>query len=260
LSQLRKTQNQLIIREKLASVGALVAGVAHEVNTPIGAVVSAADLSDRGLNKVFRLIETAESIERLKQESYLQELMALLKENNHVIASAAERVSRIVRNLKNFARLDEAELQWADIHEGIESTLNLIEYELKNKATLIKEYGEVPKILCYPNELNQLFLNLFRNAVEALPGSGTIRIRTRADAGNAFIKIADTGRGIPPENLPRIFDPGFTTKGMGLGTGLGLSISNSIVQNHKGQIQVESEVGKGTEFTVTLPLRVGSST
>jgi PAS domain S-box-containing protein len=254
LSQLREAQNQLIIREKLASVGALVAGVAHEVNTPIGAVISAADLSDRGLNKVFSLIENAESIESLKQESYLQELMGLLKENNSVIASAAGRVSSIVRNLKNFARLDEAELQWADIHEGIESTLNLIEYELKNKATLIKEYGEVPKILCYPNQLNQLFLNLFRNAVEALDANGTIGIKTRADAGSALIKIADTGRGIPPENLPRIFDPGFTTKGMGIGTGLGLSISHSIVQKHKGQIQVKSEVGKGTEFTVTLPL------
>ena len=258
LSQLREAQNQLIIREKLASVGALVAGVAHEVNTPIGAVVSAADLSDRGLNKVFSLIETAESLERLKHESYLQELMGLLKENNRVIANAAERVSRIVRNLKNFARLDEAELQWADIHEGIESTLSLIEYELKKKATLIKEYGEIPKMLCYPNELNQLFLNLFRNAVEALEGNGTIKIKTRADAGSAFIRIADTGRGIPPENLPRIFDPGFTTKGMGIGTGLGLSISHSIVQKHKGQIQVESKVGKGTEFTVTLPLNTGS--
>jgi PAS domain S-box-containing protein len=258
LSQLREAQNQLIIREKLASVGALVAGVAHEVNTPIGAVVSAADLSDRGLNKVFSLIETAESLERLKHESYLQELMGILKENNRVIASAAERVSRIVRSLKNFARLDEAELQWADIHEGIESTLNLIEYELKNKATLIKEYGKIPKMLCYPNELNQLFLNLLRNAVEALDGNGTIRITTRADAGSALIRIADTGRGIPPENLATIFDPAFTRKGMGIGTGLGLSISYSIVQKHKGQIQVESEVGKGTEFTVTLPLSQGS--
>ena len=136
-------------------------------------------------------------MERLKHESYLQELMGLLKENNRVIASAAERVSRIVRNLKNFARLDEAELQWADIHEGIESTLNLIEYELKNKATLIKEYGKIPKMLCYPNELNQLFLNLLRNAVEALDGNGTIRIKTRADAGSAFIRIADTGQGNP---------------------------------------------------------------
>ena len=257
LSQLKDAQNQLIIREKLASVGALVAGVAHEVNTPIGAVISAADLSDRGLNKFFSLIETAESIERLRQEAYLHELMGLLKENNQVIASAAERVSRTVRNLKNFARLDEAELQWADIHEGIDSTLNLMEYELKNRATLIKDYGKVPKILCYPNQLNQLFLNLLRNAVESLNPNGSVRIETRADTTSALIKIADTGRGITPENLSRIFDPGFTAKGERIGTGLGLSICYSIVQKHKGRIQVESEVGKGTSVLVTLPIKGG---
>ena len=257
LSQLKDAQNQLIIREKLASVGALVAGVAHEVNTPIGAVISAADLSDRGLNKVVSLVETAESIERLRQEAYLHELMGLLKENNQVIASAAERVSRTVRNLKNFARLDEAEVQWADIHEGIDSTLNLMEYELKNRATLIKDYGKVPKILCYPNQLNQLFLNLLRNAVEALNPHGSVRIETRADTTSALIKIVDTGRGITPENLPRIFDPSFTTKREQIGTGLGLSISYSIVQKHKGRIQVESEVGKGTSVFVTLPIKGG---
>jgi PAS domain S-box-containing protein len=257
LSQLKDAQNQLIIHEKLASVGALVAGVAHEVNTPIGAVISAADLSDRGLNKVVSLVETAESIERLRQEAYLHELMGLLKENNQVIASAAERVSRTVRNLKNFARLDEAEVQWADIHEGIDSTLNLMEYELKNRATLIKDYGKVPKILCYPNQLNQLFLNLLRNAVEALNPNGSVRIETRADTTSALIKIVDTGRGITPENLPRIFDPSFTTKREQIGTGLGLSISYSIVQKHKGRIQVESEVGKGTSVFVTLPIKGG---
>ena len=259
LSQLKDAQNQLIIREKLASVGALVAGVAHEVNTPIGAVISAADLSDRGLNKVFSLVETAESIERLKQEAYLKELMVLLKENNRVIANAAERVSRTVRNLKNFARLDEAELQWADVHEGIDSTLNLVEYELKNKATLIKDYGKVPKILCYPNQLNQLFLNLLRNAVEALNPNGTITIETRADSGSALDQDCGHGQRNRAREPSQDLRSGLYHQGCRNRNGTGL-VYRATVSFKSTRVRFRSRARSGKErtFTVTSADKVGS--
>jgi len=156
--------------------------------------------------------------------------------------------------LKNFARLDEAEFQKADIHDGIDSTLTLVQHELKNKIEVVKEYGNIPRIFCYPNQLNQMFMNLFVNAAKAIEDNGTIKIETFADDTNVYVKISDTGKGIPPENLAKLFDPGFTTKSSRVGMDLGLSISYNIIQKHKGDITVESELGKGTEFTIILPI------
>jgi signal transduction histidine kinase len=167
---------------------------------------------------------------------------------------ACARIMRIVRDLKNFARLDEADFKEANLNESLASTLSLLRHELRDRIEVIQELAELPLVPCYPNRLNQVFMNLLVNAIQAIPGKGQIRIRTSVEGDRVIVVIADSGSGIKPEHLERIFDPGFTTKGVGVGTGLGLSISARIVQDHRGTISVRSELGKGTTFTVSLPL------
>ena len=159
----------------------------------------------------------------------------------------------LVGSLKNFARLDEADLKKADIHEGLESTLTLVQHEFKNRIQVERQYGNIPQVECHPNAINQVFMNLLVNASQAIPDRGTITIRTLKKGEFVRIAISDTGVGIPAENLSKVFDPGFTTKGVGFGTGLGLSICYKIIQEHHGRIEVESS-DRGTTFTVVLPL------
>jgi signal transduction histidine kinase len=236
-----------MIKEKMASLGKLVAGIAHEVNNPIGAVNSASDVVDRALAKI-------RNDDNLKKFPRLHDVLKVIAQNSEIIKTGSARVVKLVQSLKNFARLDEAEFQEADIHEGLESTLTLVFHELKNKVTVVRDYGDIPPIQCFPNELNQVFMNLFVNAAQAIKDKGTLSIRTSADDRHVFIEVADSGEGIPAENLGRIFDPGFTTKGVGIGTGLGLAISYNIIRKHKGKIEVKSEQGSGTTFTITLPV------
>jgi two-component system NtrC family sensor kinase len=176
--------------------------------------------------------------------------------NNAITITASERITTIVQSLKNFARLDEAELQQADVREGIDSTLTLLHHVMKGRVEVIKEYGEVAPILCYPNQLNQVFMNLLANAAEAIEGNGTITISTAQVGTEIQVKIADSGGGIPAEIRERIFDPGITTKGRGVGTGLGLSISYNIVHDHQGRFEVQSKEGVGSEFTIVLPVEM----
>ena len=161
---------------------------------------------------------------------------------------------KIVQSLRNFARLDEAERKSADLLEGLESTLTLLHHELKNRIDVVRDYEAIPEIVCSPNQLNQVFMNVLVNAAHAIDGRGTITIRTRYRDGEVAISFTDTGRGIPAAVLPRIFDPGFTTKGVGVGSGLGLAICYRIVKEHGGRIEVTSEPEKGTTFTVILPV------
>lgn len=255
LQQLQATQHELILQSKMASLGSLVAGVAHEVNNPIGAVNSAADVSTRCIDRLLKLIESSKNLDDLRNNETFRQLVEMLKENHRITVTAGNRIAKIVRSLKNFARLDEAEFQRADLHEGLDSTLTLVHHELRNRAIVLKDYGNLPLVYCSPNQLNQVFMNLFINASQAIDGKGEIRISTSADDAKVCIRIADNGKGILPEHLPKIFDPGFTTKGTGVGTGLGLSICYNIIQKHKGSITVESEPGQGTEFTITLPIQ-----
>lgn len=254
LRQLREMQHQLIMQEKMASLGNLVAGVAHEVNNPIGAVKSSAHVVTRCIDKIHQTLSNSKTIDDIRNDEQFQKALEMLRENNQVIGTASNRVAEIVVSLKNFARLDEAELQQVDIHEGIDTTLTLVEHQLKNRIEVIKKYGKIPKINCYPNQLNQVFMNLFVNAAHAIADKGTIRIKTCAKDGRVEIQISDNGRGIPRQHLEKIFDPGFTTKGRGIGAGLGLSISYKIIEKHNGEIRVESEEGWGTTFTITLPV------
>lgn len=252
LQQLKETQDQLIMKEKMASLGALVAGVAHEMNNPVGVIQSTADIANRGTRRIRNLLQKSQNPDESGEQ--LQQSLRLLETSHQTIITASEQTARIVRSLRIFARLDEALFQKVDIHENIDTTLALVYHELRDKATVIKQYGEIPRIQCYPNELNQAFMNLLRNAGQAIEQQGTITITTYSDDAQVYIKISDTGKGIPREYLPRIFDPGFTTQGAGVGKGLGLSIVYNIVQKHHGNIDVDSEAGRGTEISIALPV------
>ena len=257
--QLRETQAQLVQSEKMAALGMLVAGIAHEINTPIGAIRSMHDTLQRAVQKLESTLESV-CCPDAPETGAIQSFMRIIGEANQVIASGTARVTEIVRRLRSFARLDEAELKLADVREGLEDTLALIHHELKHGITVRRNYGDVPPFACYPGRLNQVFLNILINARQAVGGQGEITITTYRRGNNACIEIADNGAGIPPEHLARIFDPGFTTKGVGVGTGLGLSICYRIVQDHRGEIKVASQVGVGTRFTIVLPMDLDKNT
>jgi len=250
--ELRQTQAHLVQSEKMASLGGLVAGIAHEINTPVGAMTSMHDTLMRAIAKLKEhLKETSPGA--FENDERLKSLFAMIDESNQVIRSGASRVAEIVRRLRSFARLDEAELKKVDVHEGLEDTLTLVHHEIKHNIQIVREYGTLPLMSVFPSRLNQVFLNLINNARQAIRDKGTITLRTWVEDKTAAIAITDDGVGIPKENLSRVFDPGFTTKGVGVGTGLGLSICYQIVKDHRGRIDVESEVGKGATFTVRIP-------
>lgn len=249
---LKNTQSQLVQSEKMAALGTLVAGIAHEINTPIGAVNSMHDTLLRSLSKLREELQSRfdeHAIGRERVDAYFE----VIADANKVIRSGIDRVTTIVRRLRSFARLDEAELKKVDINEGIEDTLTLVHHEIKHDITVVKNFGDLPLISCFPGRLNQVFLNLLVNARQAISGKGVITIETKMEERDLVVRFSDTGVGIRKENIGKIFDPGFTTKGVGVGTGLGLSICYRIVQDHQGAISVESEEGKGTTFTVRIP-------
>ena len=236
LDELKATQLQLINSEKMASLGQLVAGIAHEINTPVASIKSNNDI----LTKLTSKIED----ENIKQ---------MFEEINQIDKEAIERISKIVVSLKKFVRLDEAELQLADINKEMDLTLEIVRHETKNKVEIEKHYGNIPQIKCYPNMLNQVFTNILINACQSIENKGKITISTELKEHMLEIKIKDTGKGIPKENLNKIFTAGFTTKGVGVGTGLGLAISQKIIDKHNGKIRVISELGVGSEFIITIP-------
>ncbi len=268
IAKLAEAQNQLLQSEKMASIGQLAAGVAHEINNPIGYVNSNLGSLDNYIQSIFGVVaayEQAENsitdsaalsnVQAAKREADLEflrgDIAALMAESLEGIS----RVKKIVQDLKDFSHVDEAEWQWTDLHGGIDATLNIVWNELKYKAEVIKEYGNLPEIECYPSQINQVFMNLLVNAGHAIEEHGTITIRTGAEGEQVWVEITDSGKGIAPENLTRIFDPFFTTKPVGKGTGLGLSLSYGIVEKHRGRLEVESEIGKGTTFRVWLPIK-----
>ena len=235
LKELKETQLHLINSEKMASLGQLVAGVAHEINTPIASIKS----NNTILSKFIPRIQDPE-------------ISSILADINDVDREAIQRISHMVTSLKKFVRLDEAELQEADINKELELTLDLIRHETKNRIEIEKHYGEIPLIKCYPNMLNQVFTNVLVNACQAIDGKGKITITTSYTPKTLTVSIKDTGKGIEKSEINKIFTAGYTTKGVGVGTGLGLAISAKIIEKHRGKIIVNSEVGKGTEFIITI--------
>ena len=262
-----QVEQQLMQSEKLASIGQLAAGVAHEINNPVGYISSNLGSLENYFKDFRDLLEAYEQetaglsdearerIEQLRQEldiDFLKEdIVNLLSESEEGVS----RVKQIVQDLKDFSRVDSSEWHVANLHHGLDSTLNIVNNEIKYKAEVLKEYGELPDIECVPSQLNQVFMNLLVNAAHAIEDRGRITIRTGARGDEeVWVEVEDTGTGISEENMKKLFEPFFTTKPVGKGTGLGLSLTYGIVQKHGGHIDVESEVGKGTRFRVSLPV------
>jgi two-component system NtrC family sensor kinase len=269
--QLKKAQSQLLHSEKMASIGQLAAGVAHEINNPVGFIASNVQTLEEyikvynsvigfteGLSEAVRTGDIAHGRQLLQQmqeatqsvdlEFIKNDISKLVEESK----KGVERVKTIVADLRTFSRQDDEKKTLVSIESVIEGVLGIVQNEIKYKAELRKEYGQTPQILCHPQQLGQVFVNLLVNAVHAIGKKGTITIRTYEEKGFVCAQVIDTGEGIPPEVIPKIFDPFYTTKEIGKGTGLGLSISYEIVKNLCGTITVDSEVGRGTTFTVMI--------
>lgn len=276
--QIREQQSQLIQSEKMASLGQMVAGIAHEVNTPLGFVRNNIELLERHQTRQIdlldkyhnlrnnlingsiddletQLMEVAENAKKMEVPSYVEKVKSILEES----IIGIDRIQELVLDLKNFSRLDETQFKTVDLNEGIDTTLKIAHNQIKHKLEVHRDFTNGMIVECFPARLNQVFLNLITNAAQACDPAGELFISTKFDNSGgskvAVLKFRDTGRGISDENMQKIFEPFFTTKPVGQGTGLGLSIAFKIIEQHKGSISVSSEVGKGTEFTITLPLR-----
>jgi hypothetical protein len=266
VENLKLAQSQLIQSEKMASVGVLTAGIAHELNNPINFVSGNVYPLQQDLDEVFSILEKYdEVIQSNKLEGFFSEVEALkekiefsflIKEIGSLlkgIEEGANRSGEIIKGLRSFSRLDDEMCQFYDIHEGIDSTLVLLQNKIKDKITVRKDYGEFDGLECFPSKLNQVIMNIITNSIQAMDGEGELFIQTVSSAIGIKIIIKDNGKGMTPEVKEHIFDPFFTTKDVGQGTGLGLSISYGIIERHNGNIDVISEPGKGTEFIISLP-------
>lgn len=243
LRELKETQLQLINSEKMASLGQLVAGVAHEINTPLASINSNNEILTKLLKK----------ISDNPDENTAKMLFENIENINKIDKEAIKRISQIVKSLKKFVRLDESDLQEADINKELDLTLEIIKHETKNKIEIVKNYAQLPMLKCYPNMLNQVFMNLLINACHSMPDGGKITLTTRKNGDNLLVSVKDTGFGIDEKIKDRIFVAGITTKQIGIGTGLGLAISKKIVEKHNGKIYFETATGVGTEFFVEIP-------
>ena len=275
----KKANAQLSQSEKMASIGQLAAGVAHEINNPTGFVSSNLKTLTDYQNDINNLINHYRKLVTDLKETIRENLSSAIEKQIEQIASledeadidfiledimdlisdckeGTDRIKKIILDLKDFAHPGEDKIQSADINDGIETTLNVVWNELKYKATVNKELGKLPMVECYPQQLNQVFMNLFVNAAQAIEKQGEISITTMADNGFVEIKIEDTGSGIDKKNLDRIFDPFFTTKDVGKGTGLGLNVAYNIIKKHNGTIDVKSQIGKGTVFKIRMPVNL----
>lgn len=274
-AELKQSQAQLIQSEKMASLGQMVAGVAHEINTPLAYCHSNIEVAREQLPEIIMLLKefgqipnllsapeaeqeflkeqlatTQNLITSLEQEGILEEMEVLLDGS----LSGLDQISDMVKSLKDFSRLDQRKVENSDLNKNLDSVLVIANNTLKGKVEVIKHYGNIPLISCSPSQLNQVFLNLIVNAAQAIENHGAITIETFVEDDLVHIVVEDNGKGIPSDVLPRIFDPFFTTKEIGKGTGLGLSIAYKIVEQHGGNIKVKSEVNKGTQFIVSIPV------
>ena len=264
-ARLHQAQAQLVHSEKMAALGQLIAGIAHEINTPIGAIVSTQDTLKRATEKLRTRLECIRP-GMVAGDRTLHMALEAIECAYRLIGTSSARVSEIVKRLRSSARLDEMELKRVDVHAGLDDTLLIVDHALRRGLTIERHYGNVPEVLCFPGQLNQVFMNILVNAIQAIEHH---RARLRADKPDAqldaitittihkgdmvWISVRDTGGGIAQEHLKRMFDPGFTTKGVGEGTGLGLSICRQIVERHQGRIDVESDEG-GTTMHIIVPV------
>ena len=264
--ELKDTQSMVVHNEKMRSLGQLVAGVAHELNNPINFIYGNLVHLKNYTNDLIVIINKYEDIQKQLTEDNFTEVEKLKKDLEYdfivedlssLIKSCfdgAERSKQIIIDLKNFSRLDEALIKEVDIHEGIESALNILISKYRDRVTVHKQYGELPHVMCYAGQINQVFMNILDNAAQAIDDKGNVYVRTRVEDEDVVIEFEDSGPGIDEDTLPKIFDPFFTTKPVGEGTGLGLSICYKIIKSHNGKMEVESEKGKGTKFIIKIPI------
>jgi signal transduction histidine kinase len=264
-AELQRLQSQLVHSEKMASLGQLAAGVAHELNNPAGFIYGNMEMlrtCAAGLERLLSFYDAAPlpasliaQVKTIKEEIDYQHSLTDLKSIINDCHSGAERIRDVVQNLRLFSRLDEAEFKKVDLHVGLESTIRLLsKYYSSGRITLERDYAELPPVDCYAGQLNQVWMNLLTNAAQAISSEGRVRVETREENGMAVVTISDTGEGIAAEHVKKIFDPFFTTKPVGEGTGLGLSITYGIIERHGGTISVESRMGEGTTFTIIIPI------
>ncbi len=270
LSRLKETQEQLIQKEKLAAMGQLVAGVAHEINNTVNFISGALPSLHRSLDEMKEVLTRYEEIEEargsdvldekfdevkaLKEELYYDELFSTIDQLMENMGEGTRRTARIIRDLKTFSREDADKVIPLDLQAVIDSTINLIDKQVLNNITITRDYGSIPLVHCLPGRVSQVFLNIIHNGIQAMDGSGQLTITTEHRNGHVHIIFSDTGCGITADDMPKIFDPFFTNKEVGEGTGLGLGISYTIIRQHGGEIKVQSEVGKGAVFDVVLPV------
>jgi len=251
LEQLKSAQLQLVHSEKMASLGRLVAGITHEINSPIAAVNSTNDVTVRLIQKLEKNLQKNQD---LTINGEFDKSLALIKQNTDIVTQAADRIKTLVDSLKKFTGLDAAQLRKTDLHESIESVLVLLTKEIGEHISVKKEYGELPQIFCYPSQINQVFMSLLSNAVQSIESSGEVRICTFTKDDAVCIEISDTGRGIPQERLERLFEFDFSVQRERVKLASGLVTAYNIIKSHKGEIEVKSQVGKGSTFTISLPI------
>lgn len=254
LQELRETQDQLILQEKMASLGKLVAGVSHELNTPTGALLSSSDLTKRIVVRVQGIVDTLADTCDPAVVAKLHALSESLEGNASVTEQAGRRIQEIVASLRSFVRLDEAEYLTVNLHEGIESSLTLLGSDMLHRIEIVKDYGELPEVTCIPSQVNQVFYNILRNSVEAIENRGSITIATRSLGEKVSITIRDTGKGIAQSRLSQIYDVGWAASTERVRMGSGIMTAYNIVRAHKGEFTIESELGKGTLVTIVLPV------
>jgi|SRR5579871_355835 len=249
--RLRETQTHLVQREKMASLGQLVAGIAHEINNPLAFVINNLFLAQEGIDK---LPAEVNGCMNEKAAARVQKLHTQVRNSR----DGAERVKDLVSKLRTFSRLDEGTFKTVDIHESIESVLLFLRHKIENRIEIERSYGASNMLGCFAGELNQVLMNIIANAVDSIEGPGKVSVTTLEQDGHFVITVKDTGKGIPEEIRSKIFEPFFTTKPIGHGTGLGLAISYGIVKAHNGSIDFSSEPGCGTAFVIKIPVGLGA--
>jgi signal transduction histidine kinase len=267
LKELTQAQTHLVQSEKMASLGQLTAGVAHELNNPINFISASIKPLKRNVEDLLELLEKYDSVIKegnlagefaeVEEAKESLDMDYLVRETQNLFKGIVEGSSRsmqIVKDLRTFSRMDENEFKPVDIHDGIDSTLLLLHHKMQNRIAVVKKYGKIPHVECLPGKLNQVFMNILTNSILAIEDKGEVTIKTSQAGEKVKISMKDNGKGMPPEVREHIFEPFFTTRTVGEGTGLGLSISYSIIEEHGGEIEVQSEPGEGTEFIITLPL------
>lgn len=254
LTQLQEAQQQLILHEKMASLGKLVAGVSHELNTPTGALLSANDVTGRIISRIDKLVEALAPSADPELIRQFTSLLHSIQGSVHLTHDAGKRIQEIVTSLRVFVHLDESDYQVVDLTEGLESSVTLLGSELLSRIEIMREYSAIPKIACYPGQINQVFYGILRNAVEAIDGRGRITIRTSSTADTVTIHITDTGKGIPPNRLEKIYEVGWKAQGERVRMGSGIVTAYNIIRRHGGEFSIDSTLGQGTTVTIRLPL------